>query len=307
MLRKLTKKDYINRLPPDYKLLYDYSKTIFNGMQNKITFICLVCNRDITKRADKHLLGHGCICNGHGIVRDLFSFIFKAKQKHQNGYRYDKSIYTDSKTKLIITCNKCNKNTNITPSNHLVGHGCHHCNPKKTYGLDGFITKATNIFKNKEYSYSEFINSSTEIPINCNLCGNIFYKKPADHLMGQGCPCQFVIKNHNKSYKNIQTLLYYFRLPNGLYKIGITKQKKVSFRHHGEKFELIGLWTFENGDNAVKIEKNILSSPRVNSLKYEHKLYGKVLKHGGDSELFTEDILSEVEKQVSIIEEKMKK
>jgi len=52
------------------------------------------------------------------------------KKIHGNKYNYDKVDYKNSKTKVIVTCDK-HGDFNQTPSNHKKGHGCPMCSNKK--------------------------------------------------------------------------------------------------------------------------------------------------------------------------------
>lgn len=105
---------------------YDYSKTVYNGAHNYITFTCPI-HGDISMKAYSHLKGNGCrYCAGtYHFTRD--EFIEKAKKVHGDKYDYSKSEYIDSKTKICIICPKHGEFWQ-TPAHHLNGVGCPRCN-----------------------------------------------------------------------------------------------------------------------------------------------------------------------------------
>ena len=53
-------------------------------------------------------------------------FKFKANKRHSDFYNYDKINYTNSKTKITVTC-KIHGDFDQIPESHLFGHGCPKC------------------------------------------------------------------------------------------------------------------------------------------------------------------------------------
>jgi predicted nucleic acid-binding Zn-ribbon protein len=115
-------------------------------------------------------------------------FVNKAKLIHNDLYNYEKSIYVNNKTKLIIKCNKCGNVFEQNPNNHLNGAGCSKCAGIKKYTLEEFINKA-NIIHNYKYNYDNTIyNGMNEyVIIKCPSHG-IFEQKAKNHINNkQGC------------------------------------------------------------------------------------------------------------------------
>lgn len=141
------------------------------------------------------------------MLKEVISdFINRAIIKHQNEYSYDKSVYVNSKTKLIITCSKHGDFLQL-PSNHLNGNGCPHCAIEKRaekLSLNckiSFVNKAMFVHNN-EYNYdkSVYINSKIKVTISCFKHGD-FEQTPSNHLRGQGCPkCAKNIKSSEKEF-----------------------------------------------------------------------------------------------------------
>ena len=120
-------------------------------------------------------------------------FICKSKKTHGNKYDYSKSIYINSRTKLIITC-PTHGDFEQEPSSHIRGRGCPKCGilsrvNKLKNNVNELIKKA-NIIHNNKYDYSliNYINIDTKVKIICPEHG-IFEQSFSAHLrQKQGCP-----------------------------------------------------------------------------------------------------------------------
>ena len=128
-------------------------------------------------------------------------FIEKATKVHGNKYGYGFVEYTNSYTKVIITCG-VHGNFKQTPESHLKGSGCSVCGGSNRLTTEQFIEKATKIHGNTyEYINTEYYNSRTKITITCDIHGD-FKQTPESHLKGSGCQ-KCYIENHGK--ENILT------------------------------------------------------------------------------------------------------
>lgn len=132
-------------------------------------------------------------------------FIKQSQEIHNNKYLYDKVIYVNKTTKVIITC-PIHGDFEQLPKEHLKGRGCNKCaveyrNKNNTSSLDKFIEKAHKVHGNK-YDYSKAIYTKAKEPILiiCPIHGE-FWQRPQDHyLKGCGCPkCKVdkVIETHS--------------------------------------------------------------------------------------------------------------
>lgn len=116
-------------------------------------------------------------------------FINQAKSIHSNNYKYDKTIYINSITKVIITC-KEHGDIEITPNSHLQGRGCRECSDaivsswncdnwvstaNKSNKFDSFKLYIVKLFDNKEEFYKvgitfqKMLNRMDKIPYNYKL------------------------------------------------------------------------------------------------------------------------------------------
>jgi hypothetical protein len=114
-------------------------------------------------------------------------FIKMANKVHGNKHNYNKVVYINNHTKVIIICPKHGKFMQ-TPNNHLAGKSCPKCGGSKKLTIKQFIFKAIKIYGNK-YDYHEFDykNSRTPSTIMCN-CGRKFKQTADNHLRKHGCP-----------------------------------------------------------------------------------------------------------------------
>lgn len=114
-------------------------------------------------------------------------FIARAISKHGDRYTYDKCIYVDNYTSVIITCPEHGDFTQ-TPNKHIRGRGCRECTNNRTFTTEEFITKAESVHGNR-YDYSESVYTRTrdKIDIICKIHGK-FSQLARHHVEGRGCP-----------------------------------------------------------------------------------------------------------------------
>ena len=149
-------------------------------------------------------------------------FIEKAKQIHGDKYDYSKVEYVNNRTKVCIICPTHGEFWQI-PKDHLKGHGCKLCIPKKrkTHGLllskrlttEEFIERANEIHGKKyDYSNTNYKISNEKVSIICPQHGE-FWQLPYSHLNGHGCP----LCSKNKHYTTIEFIEAAKRLHNNKY------------------------------------------------------------------------------------------
>lgn len=119
-------------------------------------------------------------------------FIEKANRVHNSLYDYSKVSYEHSQKKVCIIDPNYGEFWQI-PNSHLNGNG----NPTRAKHARSAIRHLTtkefirraNRTHDKFYDYSRanYINSRTKICIIDSEYGE-FWQRPADHLMGHGCP-----------------------------------------------------------------------------------------------------------------------
>ena len=133
--------------------------------------------------------------------RILTEFIEISNKIHNNKYDYSKSIYKNSKTKLIITC-PIHGDFSQKPELHtLTRSGCPSCDITIAFSNEKFIEKSIlkhgNLY---DYSNSIYINNTINIEIVCKTHGS-FFQNPGAHLRGQGCSkCSNNQKSNTKEF-----------------------------------------------------------------------------------------------------------
>lgn len=113
-------------------------------------------------------------------------FIAKAREIHGDKFDYSKSVYTNNKSKLDITC-KIHGDFSTTPNSHFYSAGgCGYCANNVRLDNESFIKRARNVHGDKyDYTKIDYVNTATKITIICPTHGE-FEQTPNKHLQG-GC------------------------------------------------------------------------------------------------------------------------
>ncbi len=175
MTKRMTTEVFIKKAREKHGNKYIYTKTDLDTRDEKgrVVITCPI-HGDFWQTPAAHLTGRKC----NKCVRpsyDTQSFIECAKKKHGEKYRYDKVVYVNTKTKVIVTC-PIHGDFEVTPNYHLCGVGCPKCANKHSgkngaYTTEEFIEKAKEKYGNK-YSYEKTdLNNCDEngkVTITCN-------------------------------------------------------------------------------------------------------------------------------------------
>ena len=202
----------------------------------------------------------------------------KSNEVHNNFYSYEKVIYTNNHTRVIITCPK-HGDFEQRPYHHLQGSGCPKCGvERQTLTQKEFEEKANKIHNNW-YSYKKvvYINAHIKVIITCPKHGD-FEQIPNKHLIGQGCP-QCAIGGFKTSKPAI---LYILEFHNGLYKIGITNanvKKRYSLEDRA-KIKAYKEYFYYSGRKAYQHEA------QVKELCKPYQYQGEPILKTGNTEIF---------------------
>jgi hypothetical protein len=114
-----------------------------------------------------------------------------ANEKHEFKYTYNKVVYKNASSNVIITCG-IHGDFLQTPNGHLSGKGCNKCaeinrRNKKRNTHDEFLMKA-GVVHNFKYNYDKctYFKQSERIIVICPIHGE-FSITAKDHLSGRGC------------------------------------------------------------------------------------------------------------------------
>ena len=171
---------------------YDYSKSVYTFMMNKVNIICKE-HGEFEQTVSNHITHkQGCAkCSNH-YQPTTEEFIEKAIAVHGNTYDYSKVKYITNSHTIKIIC-KDHGEFVQTPATHLGGGGCQTCGRmkstlKQTSSTGEFISRA-NIVHGEKYDYStvDYKTARVYITIICKKHGG-FQQIPDSHLRGSGCP-----------------------------------------------------------------------------------------------------------------------
>lgn len=115
-------------------------------------------------------------------------FIAHATRIHGTKYLYDKTVYTDAHSKVIITCPIHGDFTQKATNHTVQAHGCPICAGNTPYTVQQYIDTAS-IVHNDKYLYSKvtYTNMHDRITITCPIHGD-FIQQAYVHIQGHGCP-----------------------------------------------------------------------------------------------------------------------
>ena len=180
---------FFERVIKNHNHKYDYSKSIFKGLQQKITVICPK-HGSFTQRASAHLKS-GCVkCRNDSYRLSIEQVINKAKLVHNSIYDYSNfTSYKNNKQKIHIIC-KLHGSFYKKVDSHLAGLGCTKCSSDDYNSklIAAFISKA-NTVHNNQYSYltDKNFSSNKKVIVICNSHGKYISFKWS-HLKGSKCP-----------------------------------------------------------------------------------------------------------------------
>lgn len=196
MARRKTTEEFIAEARVIHGGRYDYSNVLYKDSKSKVIITCPV-HGVFEQSPYKHTRRkQGCprcgklsISTSHNSNTE--EFISKAKVVHNDLYSYSKVNYTNSKTKVTITC-PIHGDFEQSPSSHLGGSKCPNCSKmelgrKRARSSTQFIERANAVHFNK-YSYLKTIYTTgyTKVIITCPSHGE-FEQTPNAHLRGSGC------------------------------------------------------------------------------------------------------------------------
>lgn len=177
------------------KFVCGYSKVVYKNSDTPVIIICPE-HGEFTQTPYHHLKGKFA-CNKCAIkdsvknrTKDDNIFLEEIKNLFGDKFDYAKVNYINSRTDVILICNKHNKEFKINPTFLLISKfACPDCvtDNKKiclSKPLDEFIEEANEKHKNKfvdGYSKVEYVNIKTDVIIICPEHGE-FVMTPYQHL-----------------------------------------------------------------------------------------------------------------------------
>lgn len=196
---KLTKEEILERFYKRWgKEEFDYKKSVFNGMREKIDIYHNICGTTFSQTPDCHIrLKYSCTTCANKIkgsyrAHTTETFVKALQTVHgTEEYDYNHVVYVNDETKIRIIHNFCGNEFLQGPYGHKSGSGCPDCYGSKRKTQEQFVAEAQAVHGKDEYDYKEavYINNHTHVTLTHNVCGYIFYQIPICHInLGQGCP-----------------------------------------------------------------------------------------------------------------------
>jgi len=238
MSRRKTHEEYIAELSVKNPTVEVVGK--YDGALTKITHRCLIHDINWDTTPSRALQGVGCeMCHGERIA----SVKFKTNEQYIkevnniNPHIIVIEKYIDAKTPILHKCNIHNVEWKALPDNVLHGHGCYRCGNEKSANTrskchEQYVSELKEINENI-LVIGDYLNALTPILHKCMKDGYEWDLRPANALLGQGCPkCRDSrgerqirqwLDNHNILYesqkifddcKDIKPLPFDFYLPN---------------------------------------------------------------------------------------------
>lgn len=198
--------DFVSEAKAMHGEKYTYPEQTFANVFENVSIICPI-HGVFEQSVSNHIRGAGCPkCKADAFVKrkthTTEDFIAKAQNIHGDRYDYSLVEYKGTHTKVKIVCPEHGV-FEQEPKVHITGSGCPICTATKAADsrrgdLQDFIAKARKVHGEK-YTYNEcrYIDCVTKVAIRCPKHG-LFYQRPANHFMGNGCPECGIAKGKEK-------------------------------------------------------------------------------------------------------------
>lgn len=192
--RTNTTEEFIRRSKKHFGDHLDYSKTVYNGPNEKIVITCPK-HGDMEMIARDHFFSmksnkygcRECTAEFHKETR-MHAALERFHQTHGNTYDYSKLVYVDMNKVGEIVCRK-----HGSFWQRLIGHAegqrCPICvREEEKVSLEDFITRSRELFGDR-YDYSRvstILGLHVKMQIGCATHG-FFIQRLNSHLQGNGC------------------------------------------------------------------------------------------------------------------------
>lgn len=309
-----TTEDYIRAAKERHNNKFNYSKTKYTGLSNKITIIC-PDHGEFTQTAYRHLTNQtGCTACGvilrakNRKINAGKKFITRSNKIHNNKYDYSITQYKDVFTPVDIICPIHGKFSQ-RPNDHLNNHGCYYCGVTTSihtsmYNIEDVIEKAKIIWGNR-FDYSNIKNYrglKYKYTIKCNQCNNFFKQSLVSNINNStdGCPtCRYKHGWRKSTWisfcnnrLNSEPKVYIVRLFNDVskenfIKIGITSDIKLYRRFSRIPYDYEVIQEIKGSPGFVFDKEKELHR------KYKDFKYSPEKPFGGQFECFNISILKD--------------
>lgn len=254
---------------------YSYAHATYSGAKRKLTITCPE-HGDFTQVADAHLRGQGCpICrylkSGESNRLTQAAFISRARAIHGDRYDLSEIEYRGQMVKVKVTCTEHGPFYPQAGNFGYAGSGCPQCGYvaaglKSRGTLQDYVVRGAKSH-NGRYGYRGlfYINNAAYLKVVCVEHGE-FDQLAQDHVKGIGCSS---CADYGFSVSEPASLyLYRIQTTQGDFVgFGVTKDittrhrtHSASFSKHGVSAELLSVFEFPTGREAIDVETLIKQS-----------------------------------------------
>ena len=133
---------------------FDYSKVVY---KNNKTSVSIGCEHGFYDVNPREFLRGNIPCPACNVEYNTNDFIKKANEKHKQKYKYDRTVYIDSKKKVIIYCSNHGYFEQVA-ANHLMGQGCPICQESKGEKIVSVILEKQGVNFIKQHKFADCTN-----------------------------------------------------------------------------------------------------------------------------------------------------
>lgn len=133
--RMKTQEEFIRDAKKIHGDRFDYSKAVYNGVNEKVIIRCIKHDYEFPQIANAHTsYEQGCSKCAHeelAILNTLTNdeFIGNCKKRYGDKFNYDKTNYSRYDSKITVTCNNCHNDSTPIARHHYAYGACLHCAP----------------------------------------------------------------------------------------------------------------------------------------------------------------------------------
>lgn len=230
---------FIERASLAHSGKYSYHLVNYVNDSTKVTVVCPEHGSFDVRPGDHVRKKSGCpSCAG---VKKLTTseFIAKAMAVHGSAYTYERTVYVNATTPVLVTC-PIHGDFSITPTTHAnMKVGCAACSDTSV-SRDQFLDRA-HIKHETTYDYSQvkYVNFATPIDIVCPTHG-VFTQLPSEHVgyHATGCPtCGVIIGQQKREAIMLEKYgtEHIRHVPGVNEKITATVQKRYGVEHTSQR------------------------------------------------------------------------
>lgn len=178
--KKITKEEFLNRCKQIHGLTFNYSNVNYKNLTTKIEIKCNKCDYVWFVLPGNHIgpRKSGCPeCKRRAQIgkwtKTTETIIEEIKEAHGDKFLYDKLIYVNCNTKVIVGC-KIHGYFEKWPNDLKNGSGCPQCAGNKIT-ISDFFDQMNIKHTNFDFSKFEYISAKTKSTVICKIHGEFLY------------------------------------------------------------------------------------------------------------------------------------